>query len=214
MAYYLVPPDGKPAQIAPSLKYAQTNGTNGVHTNGVNGDTPKEPLNPTIVPDEILREFDWAFLIRHPRRSVPSYYRCTIPPLDKVTGFYNYMPNEAGYDELRRLFDYFKEKQLIGPAKAGEPDAEKQQRISITVIDADDLLDKPYEAIEAFCKATGLDYSPSMLNWEKEEDQKYAVETFEKWKGFHDDAIDSSRLKPRTHSHVSLIHFRSARLTH
>ncbi|KAG9900317.1 NAD(P)-binding protein, partial [Aureobasidium melanogenum] len=35
--------------------------------------------------------------------------------------------------------------------------------------------------------------------WDNEEDHTQAKEAFEKWKGFHEDAINSTELKPRTH---------------
>ncbi|KAK3364958.1 hypothetical protein B0T24DRAFT_670448 [Lasiosphaeria ovina] len=54
----------------------------------------------------------------YPRRAIPSYYRCTVPPLDKVTGFYHFMPSEAGYDELRRLFGYLRDQGIIRPHRA------------------------------------------------------------------------------------------------
>lgn len=164
--------------------------------NGVNGNTKApypfgteaESGNPTVVPLEILKQFHFAFLIRHPRYSIPSYYRCTIPPLDSVTGFYNFMPSEAGYDEERRVFDYLKAQKLIGTKEVG-----------ITVIDADDLLDNPSGMIEAFCNQVGIEYTPDMLNWDTEFEHAQAKAAFEKWKGFHDDAIDSKCLKPREH---------------
>jgi len=138
------------------------------------------------------------FLIRHPRRGIPSFYRCCVPPLDEVTGFFNYMPNEAGYVELVRLFDYLREQKVVGPSMPGDterPDGE----ISITVIDADDLLDKPKEVIEAFCRETGLEYTPDMLHWDDPENQKYVSDAFAKWIGFHNDAINSTQLTARTH---------------
>jgi hypothetical protein len=224
MAHYLVPPEGKPAQIAPSLggKVKKGVGTNGYsHSNGMtngttnglcNGtkstlypyNTEDEHGNPTVVPSAILEQFHFTFLIRHPRYSIPSYYRCTIPPLDAVTGFYDFMPSEAGYDELRRLFDYLRSKRFIGPALAGEHEGQlKDGEVSITVVDADDLLDNPNGIIEAFCKEVGTPYTPSMLNWDSEKDHQQAKDAFEKWKGFHNDAIGSSSLKPRSHAHVS-----------
>lgn len=75
--------------------------------------------------------------------------------------------------------------------EAGIPD--------ICVVDADDLLDNPYEMVEAYCGTVGLKYTPEMLHWEDEENQKKAKEAFEKWRGFHEDAIDSTELRPRTH---------------
>jgi hypothetical protein len=219
-----VPPEKQPAQIAPSLggKVRKGVGTDAsAHTNGVtngevngltNGDhaapsrpypfgTEAEPGNPTVVPIEMLKKFHFTFLIRHPRSSIPSYYRCCVPPLDAVTGFYDFLPNEAGYDELRRVFDFLRAQNIVGPSMPGEPVEEDQ--VSITVVDADDLLDDPHGIIEAYCKEIGLDYTPQMLDWSSETDQKQAVDAFEKWQGFHNDAIDSSSLKPRSHAQVS-----------
>ena len=229
IAHYLVPPEGKPASIAPSLAKRNVKkgvGTNGVVTNGIvtnghtvvgnrytNGmhkapypyNTAAEPGNPTVLPMEILKRFHFTFLIRHPRRSIPSYWRCTIPPLDKITGFCHFMPSEAGYDELRRFFDFLLEERQIGPAIAQKHDALRDGEVSITVIDADDLLDNPEGIIEAYCKEVGIEYSQDMLNWDTEEDHQRAREAFEKWRGFHEDAINSTSLRPRSKAHVSLI---------
>jgi DNA repair and recombination protein RAD54B len=71
--------------------------------------------------------------------------------------------------------------------------------VEICVIDADDLLDNPSGMIEAFCKTTGIEWDPNMLVWDTEKDQEVAKEAFEKWKGFHEDALDSDRLRARTH---------------
>jgi hypothetical protein len=170
MAYYLMTPDGKPTKVAPSLG-------------------EEEPGNPTVVPLEILKQFQFTFLIRHPRRSIPSYYRCTVPPLDEVTGFYNFMPNEAGYEELVRLFDYL--------LKEGVVDKD-----NLVVVDADDLLDNPEKTIRLYCEKTGIDFKPEMLEW-NDQDSKFASNAFEKWNGFHNDAIKSSALRPRTHAQTS-----------
>jgi len=222
-----VPPGGKPATIAPSLgaktikkgvgtvTNGETNGVPNGETNGtVNGHgthkapypygTAAEPGNPTVVPAAIWKQFHFTFLIRHPRHSIPSYYRCTIPPLDKVTGFYDFMPSEAGYDELRRVFDFLVKEKQVGPAVAGQHGGLKGDEVSITVVDADDLLDDPEGVISAYCKEVGIKYSPEMLIWDTEASHQKAKEAFEKWKGFHDDAINSTSLKPRSAAHVGL----------
>ncbi|KAI9874018.1 MAG: hypothetical protein M1830_010292 [Pleopsidium flavum] len=264
ITHYLVPPNGKPASIAPSLLTTKKGvGTEGssvlttaaspssdataVETNGsakeVNGTATKppypyataaEPGNPTVIPTEILKQFHFTFLIRHPRSSIPSYYRCTIPPLDEVTGFYDFMPSEAGYDEVRRVFDYLRSIGHIGPDMAGQAntnsngdtnDAELERdhehqpdkhngtpntatngttnptpsNIEICVIDADDLLANPAGIISAYCQTTGLTYDASMLKWDTPTDHAHAKAAFEKWKGFHEDAIESCELKARTH---------------
>ena len=224
MTYYLVPPDGKPASIAPSLSRIERGvGTSKLSTNGANGahkapypyHTLAEANNPTVIPEDILKQFHFTFLIRHPRSSVPSYYRCTVPPLDAITGFYDFMPSEAGYNELRQFFDYLRRTGQIGPNDTEcdpyDPNAQAHatnangvlngngNKVDICVIDADDLLDNPAGIVEAYCQSVGLDYDEKMLEWDSEEDQKQAEAAFEKWRGFHDDAIRSSGLKPRLH---------------
>ncbi|KAM0349382.1 hypothetical protein ACHAPU_003791 [Fusarium lateritium] len=166
MAYYLMTPDDKPTKIAPSLG-------------------KEEPGNPTVMPLEVLKQFQFTFLIRHPRRAIPSYYRCTVPPLDEVTGFYDFMPNEAGYKELVRFFDYLIKENIV-------------DKDNLVVIDADDLLDNPEKTIRLYCEKTGIDFRPEMLEW-NEADCDYATAAFQKWNGWHNDAIKSSALRPRTH---------------
>jgi len=222
MAQYWIPPNGKPATVAPSLSnYRRGVGTDTTQlspTTTIDQDGPPypyptkgEPNNPTVIPADLLATYHFTFLIRHPRNSIPSYYRCTIPPLDKLTGFYNFRPDEAGYEELRRLFDYLRSEGQIGPKFAG-PQGEANGSangtngvnghgagVEICVIDADDLLDNPSGIIEAFCKSTGIKWEPEMLIWDTEKDQDKAKEAFEKWKGFHEDALDSTELRARTH---------------
>ncbi|OAL29118.1 hypothetical protein AYO22_02555 [Fonsecaea multimorphosa] len=237
MLQYLVPPDQQPPKLAPSLQSVKrgigtekmsngvngvngTNGTNGVngtyHVNGTNGVSKKapfpfptegEPGNPTIVPKALLDKFHFTFLIRDPHSSIPSYYRCTIPPLEDLTGFHEFYPNEAGYDELRRFFDYAREVGLVRDRKDGLKNGTENGRVvngdakvpEVCVVDADDLLDDPEGILRAYCQSVGLDFHPDMMNWDNEEDQQRAKTVFEKWKGFHEDAIDSTDLKPRAH---------------
>lgn len=264
MAQYFIPSESKPVSIAPSLlskrkgvgttstdEAATVNGDTGSHfasqvpiaadkavtVQGSPYSTPAEKGNPTVVPADLLKQFHFAFLIRHPRNGIPSYYRCCIPPLDDTTGFYGFRNDEAGYLELRQLFDYLRSIDVIGPNFATPPGSPTNDEFAtnghvngnvhantnghahgngytngnghanktgnnICVIDADDLLDMPQEAIQSFCESVGIEYHPDMLNWETEEEHEHARDAFEKWKGFHDDAIDSKDLKPR--QHVSL----------
>ncbi|KAK3391665.1 hypothetical protein B0T20DRAFT_421898 [Sordaria brevicollis] len=208
MAYYIVPPNGdKPSGPASSLA-----GFSDLASDD-------NSSNPTVFPTSLLGQFHWTFLIRHPRKAIPSYYRCTIPPLNKKTGFDYFMPSEAGYIELRRLFEFLLAKGLIVNDVTEKPisDAGKIQTesnptldevrknvfkntpVKVTVVDADDLLDNPEGTLRAFCEDVGLDFSPKMLKWDDEESQRTAKEAFEKWNGFHDDAIGSTELKPREH---------------
>jgi len=154
MALYLIPPSS-PATIAPSVS------------------SPKEPGNPTVLPLHILRNFHFTFLIRHPRHSIPSLYRCTCPPLSAQTGFTYFLSEEAGYRELRMLVEFLLKKGVV-------------TREGISVLDAGDLLDNPEGAVRRYCERVGLEFRQEMLKW-----KNGGCEEFEKWKGFHEDVIGS-----------------------
>jgi len=220
ITHYLVPPNKKPASVAPSLHIPKR----GVGTNGTNGEgksvthkdsgivmqdsksapypysTPSEPGNPSVMPKELLEKFHFTFLIRHPRNSIPSYYRCCVPPLVEKTGFNEFMPEESGYDELRRFFDYCKDTGIVGPKICGQEDngaVAKPNSVEICVMDADDLLDDPEGMLRHYCASVGIEFDMGMLNWDTEEEHQAAKDAFEKWNGFHEDAIHSKDLKPR-----------------
>ncbi|KAJ4153354.1 hypothetical protein LMH87_009844 [Akanthomyces muscarius] len=168
MAYYIMQPENKHTSIAPSVS------------------SKLEPGNPTVLPLDVLGKFNFTFLIRHPRRSIPSYWRCCLPPLSDRNGFPYFLPSEAGYDELVRLFDFLLESGIT-------------DKDHLTVLDADDLLDNPEKMIRMFCERTDIDFSPSMLEW-SEEDGKIATEKFAKFDGFHDDCLRTTRLEGRSHA--------------
>ncbi|KAF9695635.1 hypothetical protein EKO04_006406 [Ascochyta lentis] len=218
MAQYWIPPQGKPrpTTICPSMSnYRRGVGTNTTELSPVQTredrpgepypyDTQEEPGNPTVLPKALLETYHFIFLIRHPKYSIPSYYRCTLPPLSKLTGWDYLRKDEAGYVELRELFDYLRKEGIVGPKSAGQTGETNGtngngQGVEICVVDADDLLDNPSGMIEAVCKTTGIEYKPEMLVWDTEEDQALAKREFEKWRGFHEDAIDSTELRARTH---------------
>ena len=162
--------------------------------------TPSEPGNPSVMPKELLEKFHFTFLIRHPRNSIPSYYRCCVPPLVEKTGFNEFMPEESGYDELRRFFDYCKDTGIVGPKICGQEDngaVAKPNSVEICVMDADDLLDDPEGMLRHYCASVGIEFDMGMLNWDTEEEHQQAKDAFEKWNGFHEDAIHSKDLKPR-----------------
>jgi hypothetical protein len=176
--------------------------------------TDPESNNPTVVPTDLLSRFHFTFLIRDPHSSIPSYFRCTIPPLDEKTGFHHFDPAEAGYDEVRRVFTYLRSVGLVGSHHANEGRSTTNGNgvncttngasasTEICVVDADDLLDDPEGIMRAYCNSVNLPFEPEMLEWADEKHQVYAKKTFEKWPGFHEDAIYSTDLKPRSHVSV------------
>ena len=77
----------------------------------------------------------------------------------------------------------------------------------VCVIDADDLLDDPTGIVRAYCEVVGLEFSPDMLRWDTKADKEQAARAFDKWKGFHEDAINSTDLKPRVEVRTVLLTF-------
>ncbi len=93
------------------------------------------------------RDLDWTlnlincFLIRHPRDVVVSYLK--VNPLEKA--------DELGFSQQKVLFDFLKH-------NSDEP---------ILVLDSDEVLDRPREALKALCRSIGIPFQRSMLSWPK-----------------------------------------------
>ena len=143
-----------------------------------------EPENPLALPIEILERFRWTFIIRDPRSSIPSLYRLSMPSRRAATGWHFFVLSEAGYKELRRLFDFLLSRKIIDHA-------------NICLVDADDLLAQPAKIAEAYCKYVDVDFKPDMLRWDTEEDDAQASEIFATWTAFHVDAMKSRGLNAK-----------------
>ena len=135
-----------------------------------------------IVTLENLRKMDNVFLIRSPALSCPSYYRCCIGSAAQETHFAHYDPNEAGYRELRILFDYIRLHGVNGSN-------------SVVLIDADTLTADPEATLKLVCEKIGVQWDQRMLTWKKEK-----VKEFEKWPGFHTDAENSTGFRTQVNS--------------
>lgn len=228
MAKSLIPPAGKSLSIPPSMSslngsklqcyclqiFNQTslNEINSVSTVQTDIAHADKSFNPTVLPLEVLQSFHFTFLIRHPRLSIPSLYKISTPPVSNITGWHGFHPQDAGYIELRQLFDYLRSVNYIGPDIAGQDKYtvsngptrdENYKQIEICIIDADMLLDSPERTCKAFCKSVGLKFDPSMLSWESDKDRQQAELTFHKSLPEHDVAISSTSIIPR--ATVSLI---------
>ena len=139
--------------------------------------------NPTIYSDEQLRKWDHAFLIRTPTRAVPSYYRCCTGDNSNETEFAFYDPAEAGYRELRLIYNYVKK---LNPSQ------------SFSIVDSEDLTSHPTQVLETFCKENGIPWDPKMTSWSAGE-----VEEFKSWPGFHVDVEQSTGFhKPKKYDEV------------
>ncbi|KAI4220818.1 MAG: hypothetical protein L6R36_007348 [Xanthoria steineri] len=167
MSYHIVPPIHSITARAPSLE-----------ARNLANSSP----NPTLLPTQVVDAFQFVFLIRDPAKAIPSLYRCFIPPLSAKTEDTSLDPTELGYRELRILLDHLREKNQDAPP---------------LLIDADDLLADPDAILRPLCAYLDIFYSPSMLSWPTAEDQDFAFSLFEKYAGYHDDALNSAGLVPK-----------------
>ena len=157
---------------------------------------PQESPNPTLLPSATLDSFQFVFLIRKPSASIPSLYRCFIPPLSESTGEHVLDTTELGYRELRLLFDY-----LYPPASRSSETVNPRNSHwdkAFILVDADDLLAHPEAILCSVCNSLGIQYSSSMLSWPAPEDHSLAEAAFKKYAGYHEDALNSTGLRSKT----------------
>ncbi|KAK4126540.1 hypothetical protein N657DRAFT_568085 [Parathielavia appendiculata] len=113
------------------------------------------PNNQTLLPDEYLRTWQLAFIIRHPALAWPSMYRAMLK-MSKELG----MLDEDGVRGAsaanmslawtRKLFDWY---------------AEQSGGAGPLVVDAHDLIHDAGSVALRFCEATGLDKSVVQFEW-------------------------------------------------
>lgn len=109
-------------------------------------------INPTLIPTELLLDpsIVHTFLIRHPAKAIPSYKRLCYP--GSPTGFNYFDPAEAGYKELRILFDFIRE---------NKPEEK------ILVMESEELLEDPERVMKGWCETVGIKFDAGMLQWEE-----------------------------------------------
>ncbi|KAF8574528.1 hypothetical protein K439DRAFT_1372114, partial [Ramaria rubella] len=144
-------------------------------------------VNPTVLSDADLKKFRHTFLIRTPKKTLPSYYRATM---GNCGDFGDFDPNEAGFAELQALLaSGF----LLTYTRRLLPED------PLVLLDSDDLIANPERALRAFCAGVGISFKRSMLSWERKR-----VSSFDKWKGFHDQAQNSTGFKEISHEDINL----------
>jgi hypothetical protein len=126
-----------------------------------------------------LKRMNHIFLIRSPTQAVPSHYRCCTGKTGEETRFSHYDSGEAGYKELKLLFDPTR--------KEFEVNYEDQAPI---VIKAEWLTQQPEAALKAIYRTINIPGDERMLSWKSR-----CVEEFSKWPGFHRDAEISTGFK-------------------
>ena len=226
MAKFLVPPGQRQVSIAPSLldeiaphddgrtfksKESVASGCfrkvpsstfSALDSSGVT-----ESGNPTVVPSALLKQFRFIFLIRKPQDTIPSYYRLTSEPYSSLNGMYYFLPNDCSLRELRVMFDYLRSLDAVGPVRSKRGQPHPDRGLNVCVIESDDLLDRPEDAMARFCEYIGIEYSPDMLEFTAVEGETHAATNLKHWgNAFHEEAMSSTRLMPHDESVRSKIY--------
>lgn len=116
---------------------------------------------------DFLSNFENTFLIRNPKKMLPSLF----------SNWSDFTLEETGYAQLDRLFEMAK-------------DISGQVPI---VIDSDDLVHKPQATIKAYCKALGIPFIEKALEWKP----KAQAEINQWEGGWHDYVQSSQGFKER-----------------
>ncbi|XP_070573622.1 uncharacterized protein [Ptychodera flava] len=101
----------------------------------------------------IPKEYINSFLVRHPKASVLSAFRCIkamFPTVDDQEMLVDLCIEIGEMVAIYKLYKYVTEELGHRPI----------------VVDSQDLVNAPRETLEKYCEATGLPFNESFLNWE------------------------------------------------
>lgn len=129
-------------------------------------DTTEYRHAPRLADRRMLHEVVHTFIVRDPEQAIPSHH--AVNP--DVTCA------EIGYEHLHEIFA------AVQQATGAPP----------TVIDAEDLQQRPEATVRAYCAAVGLPFLPHALSWRAEPREEWR--RTEHW---HRDVNDSTGIRPR-----------------
>eukprot|EP00112_Aurelia_sp_Birch-Aquarium-sp1_P025371 Seg8401.1 transcript_id=Seg8401.1/GoldUCD/mRNA.D3Y31 product="Branched-chain-amino-acid aminotransferase-like protein 2" protein_id=Seg8401.1/GoldUCD/D3Y31 len=116
-----------------------------------------------------IRNFKHTFLIRDPKKAIPSLYAASVNK--NLTGWEYFDPKEGGFPQLGQLYRFITEKLDEAPV----------------IVDADDLLENPEGIMQAYCEGIGVRFDKKILEWEPG-----PVPDWDVWAGWHENALKSS----------------------
>ena len=126
--------------------------------------------------EEYFSDAEHSFLIRDPKKAIPSYYQMSQNPETRSCGWVQFDPKEVGYRELYEMYEFVKEKLDPKPV----------------VVDADDLLESPKQIMKAYCDGVGIKYEDHMTSWKAGEVLPQAWKSRSFSLTWRHDAINSS----------------------
>jgi hypothetical protein len=130
-----------------------------------------------MLDDGFLNRMQHTFLIRDPKKSLPSIH----------AHWPDFSLAEAGFNSQRQLFDRLCDRDGQAPP----------------VIDSDAFLDAPAEVVEAYCAAVGIAYMPQALNWESGERNEVSWYDGGSW---HGSLRQSTGIKRQKRAYVPIDH--------
>ncbi|CAH3043111.1 unnamed protein product [Porites lobata] len=98
---------------------------------------------------EYFQDAKHSFLIRNPKKSIPSQYRASENPEIQDSGWNYFDPQEAGFQELFEMYSFVKDNLDANPV----------------VVDADDLLESPKQIMKEYFDRVGIKYEEHMTTW-------------------------------------------------
>ena len=127
--------------------------------------------------DAFLDRYTHSFLIRDPAKVLPSLYH----------HWPDFSADEAGFAPLRQMFDRICERDGRAPP----------------VIASDDLLDRPYETVKAYCGAVGIPFIAEALSWDSGERDEVSWYDGGSW---HGKLRGSTGIKRQARNYVDIEH--------
>jgi len=115
---------------------------------------------PILFDQQQLAGITHTFMVRDPRQSISSHY--AMKPTVSC--------EEIGYERLYELF------QLAWAATGRQP----------LILQAEELLASPQQAVRAFCDYTGLPFLPQALNWQPQDRPEW-----QRYRDWHRDVIET-----------------------
>lgn len=98
---------------------------------------------------EVFQDAKHSFLIRNPKKAIPSQYRVSENAEIQDSGWNYFDPQEAGFQELFEMYSFVKDNLDANPV----------------VVDADDLLESPKQIMKEYCDRVGIKYEEHMTTW-------------------------------------------------
>jgi hypothetical protein len=139
--------------------------------------------------DAYLLQFKHILLIRHPQKTISSFYRASMKP--NSTTFFD--ERDLGFSKLQPLYE-----RLRGLFR--EPESALP-----LVVESDDLVHSPESmrtVLQKVCDYLSIPFDANMISWDSQESTN--ITEWEKWKGWHDEVKNSTGFHAVEHPEMEM----------